>query len=604
MKPAPRFWPLAALILLPVLVLAGVSVWFLTGQRRTVMADAKATAGSMAASAGILWEQLGAAFWGKEDSWVHLYDELPVPGTPSPQAETLERAIREKDVEALRELSSAGESQGTTASGLPVRVLAAWTLFQWEPGPAEAKRLRQLATSTEPSAISPAIVRALVPHFEWAGDDWADTEAQRYELRTAMESGWMPPAPGEGTPPSLILQRATLPRPGGPEEHAPAGGRGLVSILGWSDGRTAVVLDDRRPEEAARRVQQEHRNAGITWAFIRIREAGANPSTEPPGPLAVISRPGYSVFVHLTSESALYAGYYRLVWWCSGIIGCALFTALWGIGFVHRTLNKERRLGELKSQFVSSVSHELRAPVGSLRLMAEGLASGKVSGPPADEFHRLMASEGARLSSLIENVLDFARIEQGRKQYVFSETDIIALVHDAVKVMTPQAEARGQKILTDLPPLPFIPQVDAGALQQALINLLDNAIKFSPPNVARHSNVEFGADSTCRATCGEVRITLAHDASAKTWSLSVADDGPGIPAAEHERIFERFYRLGNELRRETTGTGIGLAIVKHIVEGHGGRVVVESELGRGSVFTMVFRAQCSVLSFHAPSTEH
>jgi two-component system phosphate regulon sensor histidine kinase PhoR len=297
----------------------------------------------------------------------------------------------------------------------------------------------------------------------------------------------------------------------------------------------------------------------------------------------VVKRRGFEVYVHLTSERALYAGYWRLVWWCSGIIGGAFLTALLGLWLIKRTLNKERRLGELKSQFVSSVSHELRAPIGSMRLMAEGLASGRVRGEAAGDFHRLMAGEGARLSALIENVLDFARIEQGRKEYAMAETDVAALLVEAVALMQPQAEAKGLRIVLQCEPLPFVPRIDAGAVQQAVINLLDNAVKFTAAagtSGLRGSHQDSGGPEV-PATI-RVHLTAARPG----WSITVTDPGPGIPAAEHARIFERFYRLGNELRRETTGTGIGLAIVKHIVEGHGGKVLVESAVGSGSAFCL------------------
>ena len=120
--------------------------------------------------------------------------------------------------------------------------------------------------------------------------------------------------------------------------------------------------------------------------------------------------------------------------------------------------------------------------------------------------------------------------------------------------------------------------VDGRAIQQALVNLIDNAVKHSPKGetVTVEMIEEFDAN---------YKITNA-DARAGCGRLSVADHGPGIPAAEHEKIFERFYRLGSELRRETQGVGIGLSIVKHIVEAHGGRVLVESEIGKGSRFTI------------------
>jgi len=587
-----RFWPLATIIILPVLVLAGVAAYFLAEQRKTVLAEAKATAESMAASAAVLWEQRSQLAPRGTD--VRLYADPPVPGASSPAAGKLDAAVAAGDWEAVRALRDAPEDPGTTASGLPVRVLAAWALYQAQPVNAHAEPLRVLALKTQPSALSPRILEALKGEYSWIMEGWAMTEAQRYELRAALADGWSPPPPApppgaENTAeeeaaaaarPSIVLRRASILPRGSSAAAAPAGGRGLVRIMGWPDGSTAVALDDRWPQAVAHEVQNTQHRAGLDWASLKILEADAPPPAGPPHPLAVLQRPGFTVFVHLSSEPALYAGYWRLVWWVAGIIGGALGIALLGLWLIRRTLHRERRLGELKSQFVSSVSHELRAPIGSLRLMAEGLASGKVSGAAADEFHRLMAGEGARLSSLIENVLDFARIEQGRKEYHLAETDVAALVQDAVKLMQPHAEARGLKITCECEPLPFIPKVDAGAFQQALINLLDNAVKFTSP-AAR-------SDKSDLSDLSAIRITLAADPSRDTWFLTVTDHGAGIPAEEHTRIFERFYRLGNELRRETTGTGIGLALVKHIVEGHGGTVRVRSELGKGSEFKMEF----------------
>ena len=214
-----------------------------------------------------------------------------------------------------------------------------------------------------------------------------------------------------------------------------------------------------------------------------------------------------------------------------------------------------------------------------------------------------MAGEGARLSSLVENVLDFARIEEGRKTYHFAPTDMAALAQHAVDLMQPQAEAKGLRILLKCDPLPGVPRVDAGAMQQALINLLDNAVKFTPPGGGKSGSGSEASGTTASAgqqplplstSTSTIQATLAP--TTQGWSLTVTDPGIGIPASEHSRIFDRFYRLGNELRRETTGTGIGLAIVKHIVEGHGGVITVLSEPGRGSEFCMAFSVgnfQCS-----------
>lgn len=318
------------------------------------------------------------------------------------------------------------------------------------------------------------------------------------------------------------------------------------------------------------------------------------------------------VRVHLTDAVALFARQQGRTFWFGALIAVSAFAALVGLVATERGFRRQRHLAELKTDFVSSVSHELRAPIASVRLMAESLERGKIAEPARQrEYFKLIGQESRRLSALIENVLDFARIEQGRKQYDFEPTDLRTLVDVTVKLMEPIAAAKGVTLQTRLPggqgngkqaergerqrkqwqgiefqtgqvpptapPASHSPDlspacealVDARAIQQALVNLLDNAIKHSPAG----ETVTVSLDS--RFTPHASRLTL-----------TVSDHGPGIPAAEHERIFERFHRLGSELRRETQGVGIGLSIVKHIIAAHGGQVRVESEPGKGSRFTI------------------
>jgi signal transduction histidine kinase len=164
---------------------------------------------------------------------------------------------------------------------------------------------------------------------------------------------------------------------------------------------------------------------------------------------------------------------------------------------------------------------------------------------------------------VIENVLDFSRREQGREQFEFESTELTTLVNETVELMRPYAEEKNVRLKLTQSGHPLVAEADGRALQRLLVNLIDNAIKHSP------------ADCT-------VRVGL--EAAPPITRLWVEDDGPGIAPSEHERIFERFYRVGNELRRETQGVGLGLSIVKHIAEVHGGCVKVHSNLGKGSRF--------------------
>lgn len=292
------------------------------------------------------------------------------------------------------------------------------------------------------------------------------------------------------------------------------------------------------------------------------------------------SHPQFTVQVLLTDRTRLYAHQRELQWIFGTLIGTSTVAALIGFVSAFRAFRRQQELTELKSNFVSSVSHELRAPIASVRLMAENLAGGKI--PEAGrqmEYFSFIVQECRRLSSLIENVLDFSRIDQGRKQYEFEPTDLRALALTTVKLMEPYAHEKGVKLqwtAAESGSAPVEMDIDGRAIQQALVNLIDNAIKHSPGGEA----VTIGLD-------------LKPGSARPCVHLYVTDHGPGIPAAEQERIFERFYRLGSELRRETQGIGIGLSIVKHVVEAHHGRVIVQSRPGQGSRFTLELPARRS-----------
>ena len=309
------------------------------------------------------------------------------------------------------------------------------------------------------------------------------------------------------------------------------------------------------------------------------------------------------VNAYLADAALLFARQRARTVWFGSLIGVAAVAALIGLAAAHRAFRRQLQLSELKSNFVSSVSHELRAPISSVRLLAESLERGKVpEASKQQEYFRFMVQECRRLSALVENVLDFSRIEQGRKEYDFEPTDLVALARQTVKLMESYAAERQVTIALTIPEpeaaaLTSEPVVDGKAIQQALVNLLDNAIKHSPKGETVTVGLE--VDAAKEGAAGAARFA-APDSSAPRPAagllrpgtgglrlrLWVEDHGPGIPAEEHAKIFERFYRLGSELRRETQGVGIGLSIVKHVVEAHQGRVVVRSAPGRGSRFTI------------------
>lgn len=281
----------------------------------------------------------------------------------------------------------------------------------------------------------------------------------------------------------------------------------------------------------------------------------------------------FALSLSLANPDLLYASYRRRLWLAAGLILTA--TAAAGIGLVSawRAFRRQLQLAEMTSNFVSSVSHELRAPLASVRLMAESLDQGRVTDDEKRKgYFRLIVQECRRLSALVENVLDFSRIRQGRKQYESEPVDLPTLVRQTVGMMEPVA-AEHQVRLTIAEPSSgaenLQPSWDGQAVQQALVNLIDNAIKHSPAGAT--VMVEYKA------------IVVPAGSSIH---ISVGDQGPGIPADEQQSIFEPFFRRGSELRRETRGIGIGLSIVKHVAEAHGGRVIVESTVGQGSRFVL------------------
>ena len=293
------------------------------------------------------------------------------------------------------------------------------------------------------------------------------------------------------------------------------------------------------------------------------------------------------VGVYLTSPDQLFKRQTARTFWFGSLIAASALAAFVGLLTAWRAFSAQQRLSDMKSNFVSSVSHELRAPIASVRLLAESLEKGKITEPQKQfEYFRFIGQECRRLSGLIQNVLDFSRIEQGRKQYEFEPTDMMALVRETVALMQTYAAEKQVSLRLDLGAMSAASEklelsVDSRAIQQALINLVDNAIKHS----LKGSEVIVGVT-------GQRENQPPDSASPRenVWSskcaIWVEDKGPGIPLEEQEKIFERFYRVGSELRRETQGVGIGLSIVKHVVEAHGGRVRVRSAPGQGSQFTI------------------
>lgn len=304
----------------------------------------------------------------------------------------------------------------------------------------------------------------------------------------------------------------------------------------------------------------------------------------------------WSVFICAASPEALAAAVAErtnfLKWVLANVL-LAVAVAMW---MTFRAFKKQAELARMQGEFVASVSHELRTPVAGIRALAERLESGTADAAQTAEYHRMIAREGRRLAALVDNVLDFSRIERGAKAYDLDHADLPRLIRDTADLLRPVAEEKGLTLVEEIADVPEDrwPAVDAVALRQALVNLLDNAIKFTPPGgtvtvgfSASRAEGQTGRRTGSIGPVGPIR-PIGPNGQEGQVCIFVKDTGIGIPAAEQARIFEKFYRVDNGLRRETTGAGIGLSIVKHIAEAHGARVTVESEPGKGAAFTVAF----------------
>jgi signal transduction histidine kinase len=246
-------------------------------------------------------------------------------------------------------------------------------------------------------------------------------------------------------------------------------------------------------------------------------------------------------------------------------LGGLSFLLAGGILLTYRNVSKEMALARLKSDFVSNVSHELRTPLSLIRLYAETLELGRLTSPEKhQEYYCIIRKESERLTALINNILDFSRIEAGRKEYDFRETDMRELVCNTLESYRYQIEQHGftlEEKIGDVPPL----RVDREAMARSLVNLVNNALKYSQDR--KYIGVKLYRENGCV-------------------KLEVIDHGIGIPANEQHKIFEKFYRVGDPLVHNTKGSGLGLSLVQHIAQAHGGNVGVDSAPGAGSKFTI------------------
>ena len=244
---------------------------------------------------------------------------------------------------------------------------------------------------------------------------------------------------------------------------------------------------------------------------------------------------------------------------------------VFGMYLLLRDVRREMRLADLRSQFVSSVSHELKTPLTAIRMFSESLRIGKTKKPEVQaEYLDTIVGESERLSRLLNNVLDFTKIEQGTRSYLRDPLSLEKVLDDSVKAIAFPLKQQGFVLSREIDP--GLPDIigDRDALEQAVLNLLHNAIKFSGDNR---------------------KITLRLFRKENEAVIQVSDMGIGIKPENRQRIFEKYFRESYQRERKIPGTGLGLTIVGHIVYGHNGRIEVESEPKRGSTFSIYLRLE-------------
>jgi signal transduction histidine kinase len=327
-----------------------------------------------------------------------------------------------------------------------------------------------------------------------------------------------------------VLRREVLDPALGPLERM-----AVVSVL---DERGQAVYGRAAPTEADRLVTVSFGQALPSWRLALSRASGASPREA------------------LRRQIATFTGALCLL--------LAVIAA--GVVATYRLVRRETEIARLKADFVANVSHDLKTPLSLIRMFGETLELGRVRDEAKrQEYYHVITRESERLSRLIDNVLDFSRIEGGRRRYDLAPTPVEPLVREALEAFEYPLGQEGFRVETRV--APDLPEVvmDADAVGQAIANLIDNAMKYS------------GARKTLRVAA-EVRDGRL--------ALSVEDEGIGIPREEQARIFEKFYRAGRSETQGRRGSGVGLALVRHVAEAHGGRVTVESQPGAGSRFTL------------------
>ena len=248
--------------------------------------------------------------------------------------------------------------------------------------------------------------------------------------------------------------------------------------------------------------------------------------------------------------------------WIYGIASVLLLVAMFlGVVLILRDISREKHLARLRSDFISNVTHELKTPLTSIRMYAESLMMGRVKSDSVQkEYLSIVVTETDRLKRMINNILEFSKMEKGKPEYHFVNSNLASILNASIHEMNYWFEKEHFEVVTELDETIYA-EVDPEKMMQAIGNLLSNAIKYSTDTKKIFIRLFKKSEYVC---------------------IEVEDQGMGIPEDKLSRIFEQFYRI--EQKESISGTGLGLTVVKEIIEAHNGTISVTSEIGKGSRF--------------------
>ena len=278
---------------------------------------------------------------------------------------------------------------------------------------------------------------------------------------------------------------------------------------------------------------------------------------------------GYSLFVKLENANLIDELVRRRSWIYGIALTLLLGGMILGILLIMRDISREEHLARLRADFISNVTHELKTPLTSIQLFTESILLNRVkSAAHKNEYLQIILKETGNLKRMVNNILDFSRMEKGKREYHFETVNITLLLNNAINDLDYWLEEKNFTLVKEIED-DVTAMVDQGALTQAIINLLNNAIKFS-----RNRK--------------EIIVRLEKDQEMVL--IQVEDKGIGIPDDQKDLIFQPFYRVGQKNSEDISGTGLGLSVVKEIVDAHQGKIRVESQVNEGSTFTILFKS--------------